>query len=68
MQDGKLDKVGFIDYASVMVGGDAAKVKILEGLTTACAAISDDDRCELAYKAGGCLKLGAMQKKIDIGF
>jgi hypothetical protein len=51
-----------------MVDGDAAKVEMMEKIGAACTAITDADRCEFGFKTGGCIKLGTMGKKIDIGF
>jgi hypothetical protein len=57
-----------LEFASVVVAGDAGKMKIAQELATECGGITDDDRCELAYKAGGCLKMGGAKRNIDFGF
>lgn len=56
-----------MEFASVITAGDAAKMKTAEELINECSLITDDDRCELAYKVGGCLKIGGMKKKVDFG-
>ncbi|CRK97183.1 CLUMA_CG010580, isoform A [Clunio marinus] len=68
IQDGKLSKEGFLEFASVIIDGDAGKMKVAEELANECGAIRDDDRCELAYKAGGCVKMAGMKRNIDFGF
>jgi len=65
---GKLNKEGFMDYCSSIFGGDAAKMKSAEELVKECGGISDSDRCELGIKVGGCLKMSAAKKKLDLLF
>lgn len=43
------------------------KMKVAEELANECSMINDVDRCELAYKAGGCIKIAGMKRKIDFG-
>lgn len=68
MQDGKISKDGFMEFAGVIVGADASKLKIAEDLANECGMIKEDDRCELAGKASICLKTGGMKRNIDFGF
>lgn len=56
-----------MEFASIVIAGDAKKMKMAEELANECGTIKDDDRCELAFKAGGCIKMGGMQRKIDFG-
>lgn len=51
-----------------MIGDDVAKMKIAEELANECGTIKDDDRCELAFKAGACVKMGGMKRNVDFGF
>lgn len=67
MQDGKFNKDGFMEFASVVTAGDAAKLKIAEELANECGTIKDDDRCELALKVGGCMKVEGMKRKFEVG-
>lgn len=68
IQDGKLSKEGFMEFASVVTAADAAKIKIAEEVVDECILIKDDDRCELAVKARGCMKMAGSKRKIDFGF
>lgn len=68
MREGKFSKEGFLEFAGVFTGGDAEKMKVSYELADECNLIKEDDRCELAYKAGACLKVGSEKKNIKYGF
>jgi hypothetical protein len=68
IQDEKLDKQGFLEFASVVTLTDAAKIKIAEEMAEECISLRDDDRCELGFKIGICLKMGGVKRKVDFGF
>nr|QGW50670.1 odorant-binding protein 6 [Propsilocerus akamusi] len=67
LEDGKLNKNGFMDLASTMSGGETKFMKLAEAIFTECALLNDDDRCELGVKIGACIKIGGMKRKIDFG-
>lgn len=68
LQDGNLSIEGFLEFASVATGGDAAKMKIATELANECGKLTDADRCELAFKAGACISLGGAKRNVDFGF
>lgn len=57
-----------MEFAKAMTGGDAAKMKLADELANECGSIKDEDRCELAFKACGCIKMGGMKRKVEFGF
>lgn len=70
MEDNKLNEKGFIEFVSVPLNNDAAKIKIAEAIGKKCQAVAIDsaiDRCENAHKGAECLKKGLKKEKLDIG-
>lgn len=53
--------------ASMVVDGDAAKMKLAEEVAGVCGEISDGDRCELAAKVGDCLRSEGLKRKMAMG-
>jgi hypothetical protein len=68
IDDGKLSVSGFLEFAKDAVDDDPGKMKIANELSKDCGGIKHSDRCELAYMACGCIKMGGMKKNIDFGF
>lgn len=67
MEDGKLSESGFIEFARDAVNADPEKMKVAQELSKECGALKHSDRCELAYMACGCIKMGGMKRNIDLG-
>lgn len=62
-----MDHDGFMALANIVTAGDAAKLQVAEEVFKECSGVADADRCELAIKLGGCVKEGAMKRKMDYG-
>lgn len=67
MEEGKFSTKGFIDFGSEAAGADPKGIKLVEELASECGGLKHDDRCELAYIATGCIKMGGMKRKMDFG-
>lgn len=57
--------VAAVGPAVTAASNDANHGKIAQEIANGCAAVTDDDRCEAAFKIILCLHNGAQEKGID---
>lgn len=68
MKDQELNKESFLAFAKVILAQDAEKMKSAAELADECMHIKENDRCDLAFKTGECVRIGGIVKKVDFGF
>lgn len=56
MKDNKINLEGVIASTKVMFGDDASKIEMAREMSTACADVTDGDRCEAGLKIFKCIK------------
>lgn len=66
MEDNKLSEKGFLEFITVPLNNDEAKIKKAEAIGSKCQ-MNDPDRCENAHTVAECLKKGLKKEKLDIG-
>lgn len=67
MDDGKYTAQGFIEFGSEFAASVPNGMKLLEELAAECGAIKNADRCELGLMVMGCIKMGGMKRKLELG-
>lgn len=67
MDEGKFLKNGFIEYGKDIVEGNTKALKMIADLAEECGVLKANDRCELAIMTMGCIKMGSMKLKLELG-
>jgi hypothetical protein len=65
--DGKMVKSEFMEFAKVMVQGNAKALEKVRVIADGCENVTDADRCEAASKVRACVKAETSKAKIDLG-
>lgn len=66
MKDRKIDPDGVTALANKSYGDDTSKVEIAQGIASTCIGITDDDRCEAAFKIFECMHNNVQSEGISI--
>jgi hypothetical protein len=62
----KLSKDGFLKKVAMATGNDAEKIAKAGEVADACADITDEDRCEAAFKIGKCVKEESEKRGLNV--
>lgn len=65
IKDRKLDLDGFAALANKSYDGDSFRMETVQGMANACLGITDEERCEAAFKIFECMHKDAESKGIS---
>lgn len=68
MKNNKIDVEACVSMAKMMFGDDATKLQTTRDMATECAAVTDGNRCQAAFKMLQCTESAAKSRNIEPPF